>query len=274
MPGGSIAKRHYSIYPKDQGREAYEVAVLLEDSGRGGSRALHASYCLGLRINAANPANAFALHDDAQPAVLIAGGIGITPIRAMAAELAATGRSFEIHYAARSRVEAAFANSLQLDFGDRLHLYISDEGRRLDSARLVEQASIDAVLYVCGPPSLIDAVRGAAQAAGISDERVRVEHFVAAGLGLHERPVTLHLRHSGRRIEVTEQQTLLEALEAAGIEALSSCRVGTCGTCAVKVLAGVPDHRDQALSDDERRRAGLMCVCVSRAISSALTLDL
>jgi len=272
LPGGRVATRRYSIASDPARRDEWEIAVLRDDKGSGGSAAAHTHYRVGLRLNAALPGNDFPLDDDARPAVLIAGGIGITPLRAMAHALHAAGRSFTLHYAARRRDDMAWAAELAQAFGPRLATYASDIGERLDVDQLVRTAPADAPIYVCGPARLIDAVREAAERHG-AVHRVVSERF-APERRATDAPFTVELRRSGRRIEVGAGQTILEAVEAAGVPAPFSCRSGACATCATKVLDGTPDHRDTALSDVERDGAGLMCICVSRAQTPGLALDL
>jgi hypothetical protein len=266
--------RRFSISSNPGRRDAYEIAVLREDAGSGGSAAVHADYRLGMTLHCRLPGNDFPLHDDDRPAVLIAGGIGITPIKAMAQQLRARGRRVELHFAARSRTEAPYLDRLQREFGAGARIYAADQQQRLDVRRLIAQAAADSVFYVCGPVRLIDAVRGAAQAAGVVDERIRFERFVAPSSTASNRAVTVTLKRSGKRISVSPEQSILDGVEAAGVQAPSGCRSGTCGTCRVKVLGGEPEHRDAALNDAERGQAGLMCICVSRARSAELTLDL
>ena len=272
LSDGRVATRRYSIASDPARRDMWELAVLREERGSGGSAAVHSTYRLGLRLNVALPGNDFPLHGDARPAVLIAGGIGITPIRAMARALRESRRDFRLHYAARSRGEMAWVDDLHADFGARLSTHYSDTGPRLDLDSLLRDAPDDALVYVCGPDRLIDAVHAAAGRQGCAS-RVRSERFAPRR---HEKdaPISVELRRSGRRIEVKPEQTILEAVEAAGAASPFACRTGTCGTCAIKVLDGVPDHRDTALSDVERHRAGLMCICVSRSHSPDLVLDL
>jgi len=272
LSDGRVATRRYSIASDPARRDAWEIAVLREDNGSGGSAAVHAHYGAGLRLNTALPGNDFALHDDARPAVLVAGGIGITPISAMAHALRARGRDFRLHYAARSRREMAWAEDLEREFAPRLSRYFSDTGPRLDVDALLRDAPDDALVYVCGPTRLIDAVRAAAERHGATG-RVRIERFAPQRRG-GDAPITVELRRSARRVEVRPEQTILEAVEVAGVDTLFSCRTGTCGTCATKVLGGTPEHRDAALSEAERSIAGLMCICVSRASSPELVLDL
>jgi ferredoxin-NADP reductase/predicted pyridoxine 5'-phosphate oxidase superfamily flavin-nucleotide-binding protein len=274
MPGdtGNIMRRYSIARVLDEGR-AWEIAVQREDGGQGGSRAIHQHYRLGLRLRASMPGNHFALHEDARPAVLIAGGIGITPIRAMAQTLSASKRPFTLHYAVRKAEDAAYRSDLNRLAGSALTIGSKDASQRLDIAAIVADAPRDAVFYVCGPSRLVDGVQREAARHGIDSERVRVERF-AADPPAENRPLTIKLARSGQTLRVAPQESILDAVEAAGIEAPQSCRTGQCGTCAVKVLAGEPEHRDVALNAKERERAGLMCICVSRAKGESLTLDL
>ena len=274
LADGRDATRRYSIASDPARRDAYEIAVLREDSGSGGSAAAHRDYRLGLILACGLPGNDFPLHDDARPAVLIAGGIGITPIRAMALALQATGRSFELHYAGRSAREMAYRDGLARRLGPALRLYCSDTGPRLDLGAVVASAPPDALFYVCGPARLIDAVRAAADRAGVAAERVRLERFIPAPPATENRPVRVTLARSGKTIEVPATRSILDAVLAAGSDAPYACRAGICRTCAVRVLSGEPEHRDAVLSERDRASAGLMCICVSRATSSELVLDL
>lgn len=272
VPGGDGRQtRHYSICSDPGRRDAYEIAVLREDAGRGGSKALHAEFQLGLRVRCHPPRNDFELHEGPQPAILIAGGIGITPIKAMAHVLARRGQAFHIHYAGRSSDEMALLHSLREHAG-HLTLYASDRGERLAVPHLLATATEDTHVYACGPARLIDDVLLAASAFGLGD-RVHVERFTAP-VGFDDRPIEVELQRSGEKVAVSGSQTVLEALRLAGIDAPYDCAAGNCGTCAVKVLEGIPDHRDTALTAAERDRAGLMCICVSRAHSERLVLDL
>jgi ferredoxin-NADP reductase len=265
--------RRYSIASDPGRRDVYEIAVLLEEKGRGGSVAAHAIFQLGMTLHCGLPGNDFALHLDDRPAVLIAGGIGITPIKAMAEELKSEGRGVCLHYAVRSREEAPYLELLGLSFGAGLHVYAAAEQQRLSIRNIVELAAAGTVFYVCGPERLISDVRAAAKAAGLPKERVRFERFAVAVATTTNRPVTVTLARGGQRLTVMADQTILEAVEAAGVSAPSGCRGGTCGSCQVQVISGAPEHRDTALNDVDRK-AGLMCICVSRAMGSELTLDL
>jgi ferredoxin-NADP reductase/predicted pyridoxine 5'-phosphate oxidase superfamily flavin-nucleotide-binding protein len=268
--------RAFSLVGDPRDREVYEIAVMQKPEGRGGSLALHRDYALGTALRCDRPRNAFALHRDERPSILIAGGIGITPLRAMALDLIADNRRFELHYAARSPREMAFREDLQRRLGPRLKTYFSggDGSRRLDLAGILTEAPADAVIYVCGPAGLMQEVQSKATALGRGGDSVRSERFAATVNAPDDRPLEVILARSGRALSVPAGQTVLEALEQAGLAPPSLCRTGACGTCAVKVLEGRPEHRDSALTAAEQNSAGLMCVCVSRAMTDRLVLDL
>ncbi|WP_134500649.1 2Fe-2S iron-sulfur cluster-binding protein [Microvirga pakistanensis] len=276
LADGREQTRSYSLMGDPADRHVYEIAVLREDSGSGGSVAVHRDYGLGTVLRCGLPRNLFELHEDDRPSVLVAGGIGITPIRAMALALLSSRRPFELHYAARTPVEMALRQDLEARIGNHLRTYFSRDGEasRLSIDRILADAPREAVFYVCGPSSLIEAVHERALAREIGAERTRSERFAANATRAGDRPIEVRLARSDATVSVAPGQTILDALIAAGVDPLHDCRAGTCGTCATKVLDGVPDHRDSALSDAERTRAGLMCTCVSRALTDHLTLDL
>lgn len=177
LPGGELVERHYSIASNPARRDAYEIAVLREEEGSGGSRAVHDSYQIGTRIQVEPPANHFGLHDDDRPAVLLAGGIGITPIKAMAQALQERHAAFELHYAGRSREEMPFRDRLERQLGDALKVYSAADGARLDITTILARAALDAVIYVCGPARLVSAVQSAARELGFDRHRIRLELF-------------------------------------------------------------------------------------------------
>jgi ferredoxin-NADP reductase len=273
LPDGKSTIRHYSICSNPARRDAYEIAVLREDEGGGGSVAVHQQFAIGRQLNIQQPQNHFQLHDDARPAVLIAGGIGITPIKAMAQSLKASGKDFQFHYAGRSKPEMAFRDRLQREFGDDLTIYSSADGERMDIARVLSSMPVEAIIYVCGPGGLIDAVARVATELNVDPERVRFERFVAT-VAANARPIQVELRRSGKQIEVAVDQTILDAMLDAGIDSPYSCKAGNCKSCVVKVLDGEPEHMDSALSVAEREDYQLMCPCVSRARGDHLALDI
>ncbi len=177
LPSGEIVDRHYSIASNPARRDVYEIAVLRQEEDSGGSAAIHDTYRIGTRLRIDMPANHFALHDDERPALLIAGGIGITPIKSMAMALASRGADFQLYYAGRSRAEMAFADRLERQLGNRLHIYSTADGKRLDITTTLAAAPHDAVIYVCGPQRLIGAVTNTATTLGIPRTRLRLELF-------------------------------------------------------------------------------------------------
>lgn len=272
LPSGVLTSRRYSISSNPTRRDAYEIAVLHEPAGQGGSAAIHASFELGMVLNCSVPGNDFALVDAAGSVILVAAGIGITPIKAMALELLAQGREFTLHYAYRSRAEAAYLDRLERQLGERLVSHDASANRKLDVAALLQSAPPGAHLYVCGPAGLIDAVNETARQQGLSSERVHHEAF-ALDTAHPGHPFVVKLAKQNKTVEVPANVSLLQALEDAGVSVPSGCRTGSCGTCVVRATAGKVVHHDSFLSP-EQQAAGQMCPCVSRAQSDALTLDL
>ncbi len=274
LADGSLETRSYSIASNPDRRDAYEIAVRLDPEGCGGSRAVHDIYTLGLHIRAGLPKNAFSLHDDSRPSILIAGGIGITPLKSMVEALKAEGRAFQLHYAARSRGHLAYREQLSSILDGAVTYYATDQGDRIDIDTVLAGAEPDAVFYVCGPQRLIEAVHLSADALGIDRKRVRFERFSAAKPEGDDTTFEVRLAQSSTKLTIARDQSLLDALLDADIKIGYGCKSGTCGTCATKVLEGEVEHRDMALSKAEQNQAGLMCVCVSRAASDCLVLDL
>lgn len=273
LPSGETVIRHYSICSNPARRDIYEIAVLQEEGGSGGSLAVHEIFSLGLTLRCEQPENYFPLHADERPAVLIAGGIGITPIKSMAQVLMARGSDFQLHYAGRNDHDMAFRDRLLREFGEQISVYRSEQNERLDVSVVLSAAPEKSVIYVCGPGRLIDAVVDAARALNIASERIHFERF-STEHPVNDSPVTVELVRSKLTIEVGADKSILDAMLEAGIDAPFSCGTGNCKTCAVKVLAGDPEHRDSALTDLEREQSQLMCPCISRATSEKLILDI
>jgi ferredoxin-NADP reductase len=274
LEDGVTSTRSYSIASNPARRDALEIAVLRESAGTGGSAAVHESFVLGTRLRCSLPDNNFPLVDGSHRSVLVAGGIGITPLKAMAHALVAEGRDFVLHFACRSRALAPYLPQLLEQFGERVVVHAGDEGQRLDVAALVASLGGSDPLYVCGPPGLIDAVRASAATLGLHPERIHYERFIVHHDASGDRAFTVHLDRSGQTLSVPPGRTILEVLESSGLRVAASCRIGTCGTCATRVKSGVPLHRDEVLTAQQRDTEGLMCICVSRAESEALHLDL
>ncbi len=252
---------------------ALRLGVLLEADSRGGSAHVH-SLSPGDAVVLSPPANDFPLRPSPLPPLLLAGGIGITPLASMAAELTAAGRRFDLHYAGRSRSAMAFLDELGALCGPRLHLHPDDTPDRLDLPALMAAADPARDLYICGPRGLIEAARTAALARGFDPARIFVELFAPEGPQAGDTAFEVELASTGRVFTVPPGTSIIDVLEAAGIDLLYDCRRGDCGICQTGVLAGVPDHRDVILTPSERAAGKVMQICVSRARSPRLVLDL
>jgi len=268
-----IRERHYSICSNPKRRDVYEIAVLKEEQGQGGSLAIHQHLQLGQEVDCVLPENYFSLHDDHRPAVLFAGGIGITPIKAMAQALKCRGNELALHYSGRSLSEMAFQDRLQRAFSDEVTFYSAELKQRLDIQKAMAQAPEDAVFYVCGPSSLINGVIQAGETLSINPDRIRYEHF-SNHIASDAKPVRVEFAKSNKVIQVEKDQTILDAALTAGIEIPFSCKSGDCKTCAVKILDGQAQHLDNSLSEHEKSAENLMCPCVSRAIGENIVLDI
>ena len=277
MDDGKTELHHYSICSNPSRRDIYEIAVLREDEGGGGSVSTHKNLNIGTRLNCELPENNFPL-DAERPAVLIAGGIGITAIKAtahslMTHSLSESSATFQLHYAGRKNEELAFREDLLADFKSDLILCRSDQNEYLDLKQIFEGASRDAKFYICGPGQLIDAAVNIANSLAIDPKRIRFERF-AADTGLDAKPFAVELKRSGVSIHVPADKSILNAVIDAGIEAPYSCKAGNCRSCAVKVIEGEVEHRDSALSPMDRADQQLICLCVSRARGENLILDI
>ncbi len=276
MPGSGVAtSRSYSLVNPPQERLRYEIAVLHQRGGQGGSAWMHGSVRVGDLLNVEGPGNAFPLAPQAERSVLLAGGIGITPLLCMARELRDAGRQVELHYFGRSPEAMAYRAELEALQGLVLHVYAGLDAAASVAAlqRCVGQAGPADHLYVCGPAAMLDAALDIAARQGWPAAQVHHERFGASPGGAGDAAFTVELRQSGLRIEVDRQQTLLDALLARGVDVAHDCRAGICGSCLVPVAGGQILHRDSFLTDDDRSGGDLMCACVSRA-TGVLALDM
>ena len=271
LPNGMM--RSYSLFNDQDEHSRYEIAVARDANSRGGSILLHDTVEVGQLIEVGLPRNHFPLSEGPHPSVLIAGGIGITPILAMARRLLAQKRDFALHYAARSRLTAAFVETLA-EFGDRVRMHFDDErGTVLDVAEIAAQAASDAHLYCCGPKPMLDAFQMACAAR--EPETIHIEQFTADVAAKSPGDTfTVHLMKSKQSFEVLAGETILDVLLRNGIDVPYSCMEGTCGECQVKVSGGLPDHRDVVLTKKKRAENSVMMICCSRSFSPALTLEI
>ncbi|PXY27739.1 cytochrome P450/oxidoreductase [Prauserella muralis] len=266
--------RQYSLCGEAGEAGVYRIAVLREPESRGGSRYVHERLRPGARLSMRGPRNHFRLATGARHYVLVAGGIGITPIIAMADAVRAAGASYEVHYCGRDRATMAFLDRLHRDHGDRLHLYPGSEGARLDVSTLAG-ADDGTQVYACGPKRLLTALER--QARSWPEDTLHIEHFTTTRQELDpavEHGFDVELADSGLTVHVAPDQTVLAALRAANIDIPSDCEEGLCGTCEAPVLDGEVDHRDRVLTTAERAANSMMLTCCSRACGSTLTLGL
>lgn len=264
--------RQYSLCSDPADRSCYRIAVLREDQGKGGSRLMHRIFETGRQVIVSKPINHFPLAEDAPMSFLMGGGIGVTPMIAMAHRLHALDRPFALHYSVRTRDEAGFLPLMEVQpWAGDLHLHVSAEGSRCDLARTLRH-SAGAHVYACGPDVYMQAVMEAAEAGGFPEDARHLEYFTVPDTPDRENhPFTLELR-DGRRIEVSAEEAATDALARAGVHIDVKCSDGLCGVCKCGVLAGAVDHRDYVLSKAQRQ--GQMILCQSRAAEPGGTLRL
>ncbi|MCK6066647.1 MULTISPECIES: PDR/VanB family oxidoreductase [Microbacterium] len=275
--GAERVERQYSLCGDPADRSTWRIAVLREDAGRGGSVRLHEEVRVGERVRVRGPRSHFdfAITPGTRYR-FVAGGIGITPIRAMAEAAAEAGAEWTLDYAGRGRETMAFVRELSERHPDRVRVHAADEGMRLDVAAVCAEADAATAVYVCGPARLIAAAEAAMPAE--RQAALHVERFEAKEFGppVWPGPFQVELALSGETVTVAPGQSVLEAIEeqSPATMVLSSCRRGTCGTCEAPVLEGAVEHRDSVLTPLEQAEDTVMMVCVSRAACPALVLDL
>lgn len=271
--GEQQAERSYSLVGDRPVDGAYRIAVQQREDSRGGSRYLWGLEP-GARMAVSTPQNLFELRLGRPEYLLVAGGIGITPMVGMAQTLQRRGENFRLLYAGRERSLMPFVDELQTELGDRLELFVSAEDRRLDLPAAVSGLSSGAELYLCGPQRLLEAARRAWQDADRRLADLRFETFGSSGRFAAE-SFRVVVADRGVELKVATDQTLLEALEEAGVPSMYDCRRGECGLCAVKVVdaEGQLDHRDVFLSDEEKAAGDRLCTCVSRVAGERITID-
>jgi vanillate O-demethylase ferredoxin subunit len=277
--GGAPQWRSYSLIHLDPGVDprdgvsAYRLGIRREDEGRGGSRHMHA-LAVGATVSVRAPVNHFPLAAPAR-VLLIAGGIGITPIVSMASALAAQGREFELHFSGRSREALPFVDELRALAGEKLVLHADDDPlTRLSVDALLDGAQVNQPIYVCGPAGMIDAVLAAARKRGWHECDLHYELFSEAAPQEGDAAFEVELKSSGKCFTVPADKSLLDTLIENGSDVMYDCRAGYCGLCSTNVLSGEIEHRDTYLSDADKASGKVMQVCVSRCKSGRLVIDL
>jgi len=277
LGNGLIRQYSLSRLPGASG-DRYEIGVLRDAYSRGGSVAVH-QLGVGSALMISPPRNHFPLVPGRHMSLLFGGGIGVTPMLAMAEQLHRAGAEFQFHYCTRSRSSAAFLERLAgADYADRVVVHFDDGGdaQRLNALAVFEGAPKDAHAYVCGPSGFMDYVLEAGARAGWPSALLHSEYFKAPDQDGARAAASFQVRiaSSGAVIAIGATETIAKALHRHGIAVEVSCEAGVCGACLTGVIDGIPDHRDYYLDDAERARNNQMMVCCSRALSPALTLDL
>lgn len=272
LEGSTAQTRCYSLSSNPGNRSIYEIAVKLEPGGTGGSKFIHENYRLGTQLNCEPPSNFFKLDNSGEATILIAGGIGITPIKAMAHELKNHRRNFELHFSAKKSSDMPFLDDLRQEFPKQLKIYASLE-QRMNLSEIIATAPQNSIFYLCGPSSLIDGFIRVSKELAIPLERVKYEKFHREDSN-EDKEFTLELKRSNLTINIGKGQSILDAISDAGIQIDSDCRAGMCGRCAVQVLEGKVQHKDNVLSENDRNEKKLMCTCVSRSDTEKLVLDI
>ena len=262
----------YSLMSDPVDRSGYEISVRRDDFGRGGSLYMHREVRVGMVMALSYPVNLFPLDARAKKHLMIAGGIGITPFLAQIAQLRQFGGRFELHYAARSRGLGAYMGRLAAAHPAQVHCYFDDEGQTINLGRVLSMQPIGTHLYVCGPKGMINWILSTAEGMGWPRLALHSEEFLAPGTGL---PFKVQLAASGLTVAVGTTQSLLEAMEAAGVDAPYLCRGGACGQCETNVheCDGTILHRDHWLTPEEQALNTKIMPCVSRFEGSTLVID-
>lgn len=277
LPSGLI--RQYSLCRMQAEAQYYEIAVLKDPQSRGGSLEVH-RLNIGDQLTISAPRNHFKLAKTKRKALLVAGGIGVTPLLPMAQQLHKMGLPFEFHYCAKSPDTAAFTKALESgSFADKMHFHYSQvpTSGRMDVVNVLSQGAMECELYVCGPVDFIGHIVQQAENLGWPEDRIHREYFTAPDLAENDAVNTafkVKITSTGELLDVAEDQTIFQVLEENGVFVPVSCESGVCGTCQTGVINGTPDHRDVFLSDKEHNEGKLIMPCCSRSKSSIIELDL
>ena len=276
VPGGLL--RQYSLANAPGECHRYLIGVLREPHSRGGSAAMHEALAVGDLLRISAPRNHFELDLSARRTLLFAGGIGVTPLIAMAETLQHRGADFAMHYCSRSPARTAFTARIRdSSFAPRVHLHFDDgpAEQRLDLRSALGLPHAGTHVYVCGPAGFMQFVLDGARDAGWTAAQLHSEYFAAQPRDTtRDTAFAVRLNRSGKVVDIPADVTVVRALADAGVHVATSCEQGVCGTCLTRILAGEPEHRDAYLTDEERARNDQFLPCCSRARTPLLVLDL
>ena len=270
LPNGLI--RNYSMILARPEPGAYTFGIKRDPASRGGSRYIHDELRVGRTLKISAPRNNFPLQEDAEHTLLLAGGIGITPIWCMVQRLVELKRSWTLHYACRSRADMAFLDALKELAGVQFHFDDEHAGGFLDVAGIVAAARKDAHLYCCGPTPMMSAFESAT--ANWPRDQIHVEYFTPRAVTAKKGGFTVELARSGQEFFIPEGRTILEVLFDEGVDVDYSCELGICGACEQRVISGIPEHRDSILSEEEQAENQRVMICCAGCKSERLVLDL
>ena len=270
LPNG--IERQYSLVQSGRGLYEYTVGVKRDVNSRGGSLYMHDQLRVGSKLSIVPPRNNFPLKEDAELVVLLAGGIGITPIYCMITQLIAKERPWRLYYSCRSRPDTAFLDELSQYEQVRFHFDDEESGRFLNVAAIVESLPKNAHLYCCGPAPMLAAFEAAT--AHWPPDQVHVEYFTPKFAAAQEGGFVVELARAKRELVIPPGKSILQAIREIGIEVPHSCEEGVCGACETRVISGIPDHRDTILTEQERNESATMMICCSGSKSPRLVLDI
>lgn len=264
--------RQYSLTIAEESPSSYFIGVKRNAQSKGGSHYMHESLKVGTVVKIEQPRNNFPLNESAEHSVLIAGGIGITPIWCMLQRLMLLGKKFTVYYSCRSRGDAAFLNELLKVENANLHFDEETPGKFLDLSAIVASAPKRAHFYCCGPLPMLASFEAAT--AGLPYEEVHLEYFTAKQASAAEGGYKIELKKSGKSFTIPAGKSILHVLRDAGVSVPSSCDEGVCGTCETRIISGKADHRDAILTEAEREANKTMMICCSGCVGDKLVLDL
>jgi ferredoxin-NADP reductase len=267
--------RQYSMSGDPADRSVYQIGVLREDEGRGGSALMHRIFSEGRKIFISKPINHFPLAQDATKHMLMGGGIGITPMIAFAHTLHRQSAAFELHYCVKSRATAGYLEDIAAaPWADHVHLHVSEEGTRADLPALLNY-SAGAHVYTCGPDRFMSGVMEAAEAGGYPEEARHLEYFSVPEIPDYENhPFKLHLARMGRTFDIPADKSATDVLAENGIHVDVKCSDGICGVCKCGLIDGEVEHRDFVLSNAQRKGAVILCQSRAAAPNGTITVDL